>query len=180
MYRRYLLLVGTGLLLFYLVSVVFSPKPIQYKTITTHEFNACSIQSGDKVIGMTVAGVKGDCSASGIFMGEIDFSGETTVGGSFEPISQDPNQPEEFDNSYINGKDPYDFGGFYVASDSIDKLPKVLGDDRTVWFRIGNETDELRKKYGTNTIKMKIKDYSIVIEPRMGPSNMAAFVEIID
>ncbi len=107
--------------------------PNEATTSTTKNiFRREDVRAGDKIVGMTVT------SSTNRY---IYFSGQVSLRGDVV-VNNDPAHDSIQGDLYFN-----------VAKEDWDKLPRILGDDRIVWFVFSNEIpDHTFKQSGAATI----------------------------
>ncbi len=132
-------------------TVALSGKP---QTNARNRFDPRKVKRGDRILGLEVVSVEVNPMPNNHFYGKTRFRGEVTLSGTYNP-----GQPG----------DEIGIPCFYVDEASSRKLPRFVGDERTVWFCFNNPDKAKQVLGGIGTKPKKativIKDYETVYYP---------------
>lgn len=160
------------------IQPAIKPEPVlsnrnQENSYKSSEFKFGEVKVGDKVADMAIKFIKpfsDDVLTSTKDNVSIGFSGEITISGKY----------------HYYGNDPSGFLSDAVCFDSLDeqsqvKIPKMIGDERSIWFCFGNQ--ELAKssfspRGSSGTATIAINDYTINILPAE-VTNIAKLIKVI-
>jgi hypothetical protein len=116
-----------------------------------HRFDPAGIQVGDTVAGLVVTFADvGISQVDSAYVGSVRFAGELVVSGTYRALYDDP------EPSLIC---------FHVDAESAERIPRMLHDERNVWFCFENEAEaeRLLGPPGTpGTATVEISDYRTV------------------
>ena len=129
-------------------------------------FDPVEIQQKERFLGLDVVKVDLRPFGENRWVGEVTFDGEVTVSGTYKP------------NPLI-GESQRGGPCFYVDKRTENKLPRLKGDERFMWFCFDNSQAVL-ESLGTveKEVEIVIDDYKMIYIPS-DVTNMATFVRSV-
>ncbi|MEB3277554.1 MAG: hypothetical protein VKK42_01345 [Lyngbya sp.] len=148
------------------LGVVAIQKANSQNQTDSNIFDPVEIYQKKRFIGLDVVKVDLHPFGENRWVGEVTFDGEVTVSGTYNP------------NTLI-GESQQGSPCFFVDERTENKLPRLKGDERFMWFCFNNPQDILRS-LGTveKSVEIVIDDYKTIYIPS-DVTNTATFVRSV-